>query len=78
MIDGLIWWRVLSWSAIAKLDRLVEAGIRAILNFAPTRIEVPPDVAVRNVDLTRELEVLCYHIDRLVASRKDASSNDDR
>ncbi len=46
-------------------DRLIEAGIRAILNFAPARLEVPPDVAVRNVDLSRELEVLCYHIGRV-------------
>jgi redox-sensing transcriptional repressor len=46
-------------------DRLVEAGIRAILNFAPARLEVPSDAVVRNVDLSRELEVLCYHIARV-------------
>ena len=46
-------------------DRLIEAGIRAILNFAPARLEVPSDVVARNVDLSRELEVLCYHIGRV-------------
>ncbi len=46
-------------------DLLVRSGVRAILNFAPRTIEVPPGVAVRNVDLTRELEILCFYIDRL-------------
>jgi len=44
-------------------DLLVKAGIRAVLNFAPTIIEVPEGVVLRNVDLTRELEVLCYFMD---------------
>ena len=44
-------------------DRLVAAGIRAILNFAPTLITVPPGVAVRHVDLTRELEILAFLLD---------------
>lgn len=48
-------------------DLLVKGGIRAVLNFAPRMIEVPPDVAVRNVDLTRQLETLCYYLDRLPA-----------
>jgi redox-sensing transcriptional repressor len=48
-------------------DLLVKAGVRAILNFAPVMIVVPPDIALRNVDLTRELEVLCYYINRLPA-----------
>jgi redox-sensing transcriptional repressor len=46
-------------------DVLTKAGVRAILNFAPAIIQVPADVALRNVDVTRELEVLCYYIDRL-------------
>lgn len=48
---------------------LAKAGIRAILNFAPAAVEVPEDVALRNVDLTRELEVLCYYIDRTPADK---------
>ncbi len=47
---------------------LVQAGIRAILNFAPRSIQAPADIVVRNVDLTRELEILCYYIDRLPAA----------
>jgi redox-sensing transcriptional repressor len=43
-------------------DALVKAGVRGILNFAPTHISVPDTVTSRNVDLTRELEVLCYFV----------------
>lgn len=41
-------------------DRLVKAGIRAILNFAPVNLTVPDDVAVTNVNLALELEALSY------------------
>lgn len=44
-------------------NALVEAGIRALLNFAPAHIAAP-SVAVRNVDFLREMEILSYHIDR--------------
>jgi redox-sensing transcriptional repressor len=49
-------------------DILIKGGIRAILNFAPAHINVPPDVAVRNVDFTRELEILSYHLHRAARS----------
>ena len=54
-------------SAQEAADILVKAGIRAILNFAPTLINVPPTVALRNVDLTRELEILSYLSNRIQA-----------
>jgi redox-sensing transcriptional repressor len=43
-------------------DLMVEAGLRAILNFAATSVSVPPGVAARHLDMTRELEVLAYHL----------------
>ena len=46
-------------------DTIMKAGIRAILNFAPTFVTVPPEVALRNVDLTRQLEILSFHLPRL-------------
>jgi redox-sensing transcriptional repressor len=55
-------------------DLLVRAGVRALLNFAPRFIEVKPDIALRHVDLTRELEVLCYHVDRRPVQEKAAES----
>ena len=42
-------------------DRLVDAGVRAILNFAPTVLAVPDDVTLRKVDLTLELQVLSFY-----------------
>lgn len=41
-------------------DRLVKSGIRAILNFAPTQLQVPPEVSVRNVNMAMELEGLSF------------------
>jgi redox-sensing transcriptional repressor len=43
-------------------DRLVDAGIRAILNFAPARLRVPPVVRLQNVDFSIELEHLSFHL----------------
>jgi redox-sensing transcriptional repressor len=40
---------------------LVAAGIRSILNFAPTVLDVPPEVLVRDVDLAVELQILAFH-----------------
>jgi redox-sensing transcriptional repressor len=41
-------------------DRVVRAGVRGILNFAPVRLRIPPEVAVNHVDLAVELEVLSF------------------
>lgn len=49
-------------------DVLVRNGIGAVLNFAPTTLEVPDNVAVRNVDLSVELQVLGYY-QRQIAER---------
>jgi redox-sensing transcriptional repressor len=45
-------------------DRLVAAGIRSILNFAPVVLAVPQDVEVRKVDLAVELQILAFHEQR--------------
>lgn len=42
-------------------DLLVEAGIRSVLNFAPTVITVPEHVSLRKVDLALELQVLSFY-----------------
>ena len=44
---------------------LVAAGIRGILNFAPTTLRLPGDVAVVNVDLASELQRLAFGVQRL-------------
>ena len=43
-------------------DKLVTAGIRAILNFAPARLKVPREVRLKNVDLSIELETLSFYL----------------
>ena len=49
-------------AAPEAVDKLVAAGVSAILNFAPTKIGVRPGIAVRNVDLASEMEVLSYYL----------------
>ena len=49
-------------AAQAVADRLVAAGMRGILNFAHRRIQVPPTVALRTVNLSIELESLAFSI----------------
>ncbi|MDB5083228.1 MAG: redox-sensing transcriptional repressor Rex [Bacilli bacterium] len=44
-------------------DRLVAAGVRGILNFAPVKIKVPDEISLRTADLTTELQALAYYID---------------
>lgn len=56
-----------SASAQDVLDKVVDAGIKVILNFAPTSLRVPDDVVVRNVSLVQELAVLSYHVPRNAA-----------
>jgi len=41
-------------------DRLVRAGVKAILNFAPVQLSVPHDVAVQTVNMALELETLSF------------------
>jgi len=41
-------------------DRLVRAGVKAILNFAPVSLAVPDDVAVQSVNMALELETLSF------------------
>ena len=49
-------------AAQAIVDRLVSCDIKAILNFAPVKLSVPPKVKLRNVDLSTELFNLTYFL----------------
>ena len=42
------------------VDRVVGAGIKAILSFAPTQLTVPDDVELRTVNMAMELEALTF------------------
>ncbi|ADC49912.1 MULTISPECIES: redox-sensing transcriptional repressor Rex [Alkalihalophilus] len=43
-------------------DRLVDAGIKGILNFTPARLSVPDSVRVHHIDLSVELQALVYFL----------------
>src|SRR5881296_921816 len=49
-------------SAQAVTERIVAAGIKAILNFAPSRIRTGKDVRLKHVDLAIELESLSFYL----------------
>jgi redox-sensing transcriptional repressor len=42
--------------------RLIGCGVKAILNFAPTQLQLPEGVAVENVDFTVKLDNLAYNL----------------
>ena len=43
-------------------DRLVEAGVKAILNFAPVKVDVPEGIHLASADLSLELQRLAYYL----------------
>lgn len=45
-------------------DALVQAGVRAIWNFAPTHLSVPPGILVQNEDMASSLALLSKHISK--------------
>ena len=55
-------------------DRLVAAGVRSILNFAPAVLVVPDGVEVRKVDLSIELQILAFHEQRHAPDRGGTGS----
>lgn len=44
-------------------NQFVDAGVEAILNFAPVIIKVPGNVRVHHADFTTELQSLAYYLD---------------
>lgn len=49
-------------SAQPVLDQVVAAGVKAILNFSPGTLKVPPGVKLKSVDLTVSLESLSFYL----------------
>lgn len=49
-----------SEAAQGVADALASAGVRGILNFAPTVLRLPPHVSLVSVDLTVQLEQLAF------------------
>ena len=57
-------------------DELVEAGVSAILNFAPALISVPPSISLRKVDLALELQILSFYQSSANHGRRSATAPD--
>jgi redox-sensing transcriptional repressor len=50
-------------AAQAVADQLVEAGIKAILNYAPISINVPPEIQLQYIDPVIHLQKMTYYLD---------------
>src|SRR5699024_1033698 len=48
--------------AQAVTDRLVPAGINALFNFTPARINHPEDIRIHHIDLSVELQSFIYFL----------------
>ena len=45
-------------------DDLEAYGVKSILNFAPVLLKNKPGVQIRSVDLSQELQILSYYLER--------------
>jgi len=52
-------------------DQLINCGVRSILNFAPVLLKNVKDVQIRSVDLSQELQILSYYLDRPILKAVD-------
>jgi len=59
-------------AAQSAVDKLVRGGVKGILNFAPTHLQVSEDVKVKNVDLSMELETLSYFLSMELKEKRKA------
>ncbi|PZS04318.1 MAG: redox-sensing transcriptional repressor Rex, partial [Pseudonocardiales bacterium] len=61
-------------SAQTVAERLIEAGVTSILNFAPVVLSVPGGVDIRQVDLAVELQILSFHEQRKAVEPASAAT----
>lgn len=57
-------------AAQAVVDRLINSGIRAILNYAPITPHVPRDVSIRHIDPVIAMQSMTFYIKRSDPSAK--------
>lgn len=46
------------------IDRLIESGIKAILNYTPTKPVLPKNIVCRNIDPVLSLQSMSYYLDK--------------
>ncbi|MGO4890513.1 redox-sensing transcriptional repressor Rex [Anaerobacillus sp. MEB173] len=65
ILDPEVTVAILTVPAIAAqkiADRIVDSGIKGILNFTPARLTVPEHIRVHHIDLSVELQSLIYFL----------------
>jgi len=53
-------------SAQEVVDKLLELGIKGILNFAPVMLKTPENIVVNNINLCDELESVIYYTEKVM------------
>ena len=51
-------------------DQLIRCGIKAVWNFAPTHLDVPPNILVQNENMATSLAVLSVHLQAQIKEEK--------
>jgi redox-sensing transcriptional repressor len=62
------------WAAQQVADLLIQIGVTSLLNFAPRVLSVPPNVHLRYVDLSIELQVLGFYRERKHGADRQAAA----
>ncbi len=57
-------------TAQSVIDRLVECGVQAILNYAPIAAHVPPSVHIKRIDPVLALQGMTYYLKANAAPQK--------
>lgn len=50
-------------------DQLIECGVKAVWNFAPTHLNVPANILVQNENMATSLAVLSMHLQAQIKSK---------
>ena len=50
-------------------DQLIECGVKAVWNFAPTHLDVPANILVQNENMATSLAVLSMHLQAQIKSK---------
>ena len=51
-------------------DQLIDCGIKAVWNFAPTHLDVPANILVQNQNMATSLAVLSMHLQAQIKEKK--------
>lgn len=64
--------------AQAAAEQLITCGIKAIWNFAPTHLDLPPHILVQNENMATSLAVLSVHLQAQIKEDKEKEREKER